>query len=212
MPHYCRWHWILNQLSGTKGTDKSLLLITDSKCRAFYHCMASMWHLNWTGHLADWLLNATSITNFIGTVCWQMVATHEVAIEHCYARTNCSWPPQNHCGTIACALSLGWLHSNLDYNVLAVGLKQVKPLNLYEKAFACWEGHPRNRCKETVNLSYCFISRPTTFIRVYFKITYCKIASSNSSRLETDVGFFRLLMKGIFGHYVLWPFHKKLIF
>ena len=82
-----------------------------------------------------------------------MVAAHEVAIEHCYARTNCSWPPQNHCGTIACALSLGWLHSNLDYNVLAVGLKQVKPLNLYEKAFACWEGHPRNRCKETVNLS-----------------------------------------------------------
>ena len=67
--------------------------------------------------------------------------------------------------TIACALSLVWLHSNLDYNVLAVGLKQVKPLNLYEKAFACWEGHPRNRCKETVNLSYCFISRPTKRIR-----------------------------------------------
>ena len=94
-----------------------------------------------------------------------MVAAHEVAIEHCYARTNCSWLPQNHCGSIACALSLGWLHSNLDYNVLAVGLKQVKPLNLYEKAFACWEGHPRNRCKETVNLSYCFISRPTKRIR-----------------------------------------------
>ena len=81
-------------------------------------------------------------------------------------------PPQNHCGTIACALSLAWLHSNLDYNVLAVGLKQVKPLNLYEKAFACWEGHPRNRCKETVNLSYSFFSRPTTFIRVYLKIAY----------------------------------------
>ena len=99
-----------------------------------------------------------------------MVAAHEVAIEHCYVRTNCSWPPQNHCGTIACALRLGWLHSNLDYNVLAVGLKQVKPLNLYEKAFACWEGHPRNRCKETVNLSYCFISRPTKRIRsIIFK-------------------------------------------
>ena len=41
---------------------------------------------------------------------------------------------------------------------------------------------------------------------------YCKITSSNTSRLEANVGFFRLLMKGIFGMYVLWPFDKKLIF
>ena len=32
------------------------------------------------------------------------------------------------------------------------------------------------------------------------------------SRLEAHEGFFRLLMKGIFGPYVLWPFDKKLIF
>ena len=32
------------------------------------------------------------------------------------------------------------------------------------------------------------------------------------SRLEVHACFFRLLMKGIFDPYVLWPFDKKLIF
>ena len=41
---------------------------------------------------------------------------------------------------------------------------------------------------------------------------YRKISSSNTSRLEAYVGFFRLLVKGIFDPYVLWPFDKKLIF
>ena len=41
---------------------------------------------------------------------------------------------------------------------------------------------------------------------------YRKIASSNTSRLEAHVDFYRLLMKGIFGPYVLWHFDKKLIF
>ena len=40
---------------------------------------------------------------------------------------------------------------------------------------------------------------------------YRKVASSNTSRLEAHDGFFRLLMKGIFNPYVLWPFDKKLI-
>ena len=40
-------------------------------------------------------------------------------------------------------------------------------------------------------------------------LNYCKIASSNTSRLEAHIGLFRLLMKGIFGPYVLWPFDKK---
>ena len=31
---------------------------------------------------------------------------------------------------------------------------------------------------------------------------YCKVASSNTSRLEAHPGFFRLLMKGIFDPYV----------
>jgi hypothetical protein len=33
--------------------------------------------------------------------------------------------------------------------------------------------------------------------------SYRKIASSNMSSLEAHIGFFRLLMKGIFGPYVL---------
>ena len=32
---------------------------------------------------------------------------------------------------------------------------------------------------------------------------YRKVASSNTSRLEAQAGFFRLLMKGIFDPYVL---------
>ena len=35
------------------------------------------------------------------------------------------------------------------------------------------------------------------------KTRYRKIASSNTSRLEVHVGFFRLLMKEIFGPYLL---------
>ena len=38
---------------------------------------------------------------------------------------------------------------------------------------------------------------------------YPKVGSSNTSRLEGHSGFFRLLMKGIFNPYVLWPFAKN---
>ena len=41
--------------------------------------------------------------------------------------------------------------------------------------------------------------------------TYRIVASTSSSRIEAHVGLFRLLMKGIFDPYVLWPFDKKLI-
>ena len=48
---------------------------------------------------------------------------------------------------------------------------------------------------------------------INFKLVYYhKIASSNTSRLEANVAFFRWLMKGLFGPYVLRPFDKKLIF
>jgi hypothetical protein len=40
---------------------------------------------------------------------------------------------------------------------------------------------------------------------------YCKVASSKTSHLEANAGFFRLLMKGIFDPYVLQPFDTKLI-
>ena len=39
-------------------------------------------------------------------------------------------------------------------------------------------------------------------------LNYRKIASSNTSRFEAHEGFFRLLMKGIFNPYALWPFDK----
>ena len=39
---------------------------------------------------------------------------------------------------------------------------------------------------------------------------YRKVTSSNTSRLEANAGFFRLLMKGIFDPYVK-NFEKKLI-
>ena len=42
---------------------------------------------------------------------------------------------------------------------------------------------------------------------LWFKSIYRKVASSNTSQL----GLFRLLMKGILDPYVLWPFDKKLI-
>ena len=38
---------------------------------------------------------------------------------------------------------------------------------------------------------------------------YRKVACSKTSRLDAHAGFFRLFMKGIFHHYVLWPFDKK---
>ena len=40
-------------------------------------------------------------------------------------------------------------------------------------------------------------------------LIFRKIGSSNTSRLEAHVGFFRLLMKGFFGSYVLLPFDKS---
>jgi len=45
-----------------------------------------------------------------------------------------------------------------------------------------------------------------------YQIKYRIVASRSTSRLVTCLGLFRLLMKGIFGPYVLWPFDKKLIF
>ena len=42
------------------------------------------------------------------------------------------------------------------------------------------------------------------------QITYRKVVSSNTSRLDAHAGFFRLLVKGIFNPYVLRPYDKKL--
>ena len=44
------------------------------------------------------------------------------------------------------------------------------------------------------------------------KVTYRKVVISKMSRLVVHVGIYRLLMKGIFDAYVVWPFYKKFIF
>ena len=41
---------------------------------------------------------------------------------------------------------------------------------------------------------------------------YLIVASTNLSRFKVHAGLFRLLMKGIFDPYLLWPFCKTLIF
>ena len=43
-------------------------------------------------------------------------------------------------------------------------------------------------------------------------LTYLRVASSNTSGLEPRPGLYRLLMKGIFDAYALWPFDKKIFF
>ena len=44
------------------------------------------------------------------------------------------------------------------------------------------------------------------------QFAYCKVASSSPSCFEAHAGLFRLLMKGGFYAYVLWPVGKKFIF
>ena len=42
-------------------------------------------------------------------------------------------------------------------------------------------------------------------------LIYRIVTSRSTSRLVTYLGLFRLLMRGIFGPYILWPFDKKCI-
>ena len=87
--------------------------------------------------------------------------------------------------------------------------------NLYSKAY-------RYRGSSISTVSVVRIPQKTCVAKVigcsvfwiawFLEPLYCKIASSNTFRLEAHVVLFRLLMKGIFGPYVLWTFDKKLIF
>ena len=52
--------------------------------------------------------------------------------------------------------------------------------------------------------------RPTKTHGMLFTVYI--VASRSTSRLVSCLGLFRLLMKGIFSPYVLWPLDKKLIF
>ena len=49
--------------------------------------------------------------------------------------------------------------------------------------------------------TYCTYYQKSTIECKFDCITYCEVAGSNMSRLETHAGFFRLLMKGIFNPY-----------
>ena len=88
------------------------------------------------------------------------------------------------------SLKQNWKMTLQSREILIVALKL---------SIACWK---------------CFI-RSKEFDKNFSKwnqYMYHKIASSNTSRLRAHVGLFRLLMKGIFGSYVLWPFDKNYIF
>ena len=63
----------------------------------------------------------------------------------------------------------------------------------------------KKEVRSTVSLQ--FLEKTDLFLKkqIYFSSNYRKVASSNTSRLEAHAGFFRLLMKGIFDPYVLWP-------
>ena len=106
-------------------------------------------------------------------------------------------------------------------------------------SLACWPFWAENRRKYKKNvfffqkLSSCYIHWPIVFYpwhfgkflniivkknqlmfllnQVILENAYRKIACSKTSRLEGHAGFFRLLRKGIFDPYVMWPFDKKLI-
>ena len=43
----------------------------------------------------------------------------------------------------------------------------------------------------------------------FLNLNYCKVASSELSRLVAHLRIFRLFIKGWFDAYVLWPFVKK---
>ena len=61
-----------------------------------------------------------------------------------------------------------------------------------------WSHQKKFRYSENSENCHSVYSQNTTI-----SLDYRKIPSSNTSRLEAHVGFFRLLMKGIFGPYVL---------
>ena len=50
------------------------------------------------------------------------------------------------------------------------------------------------------------------FQELKLSLSYRKVTSFKTSSLEVHAGFFRLLLKGIFSPYLLWPFDKKLTF
>ena len=58
-------------------------------------------------------------------------------------------------------------------------------------------------CGILSDIEIYFLSEKQLNHRIEVLFEYRKVASSSKSRLEAHAGFFKLLMKGIFGHYVL---------
>ena len=72
-------------------------------------------------------------------------------------------------------------------------------------------GKKYNFCLNMLTTSYSISWKNLTKKKLINSYIYCRVASSNTIRLEAHAGFFRLLMKGIYDPYVLWHFDKKMI-
>ena len=97
--------------------------------------------------------------------------------------------------------------------------KKLLLLKSRVKLWSCWYNQERRPYFLVLHVSFITYSRVPNRRAVWNKRVggkflqnqYRKVASSNTSRLDAYAGFFRLLMKGIFYPYVLWPFDKNLI-
>ena len=83
-PHDGRWSWILNHLKGTKTTEKSWSLTTNSKFRVIYYRVASMWHPNKLSVIKDRQKGVE-----INAINWKWKKTHTLHL--CWARTTDAW-------------------------------------------------------------------------------------------------------------------------
>ena len=70
-------------------------------------------------------------------------------------------------------------------------------------------GFSLSNVTRNVFCSVCTMEKNIFWRRIWTMKQVPLCASSNTSHLEAQAGFFRLFMKGIFN--VLWPFDKKLI-
>jgi hypothetical protein len=106
--------------------------------------------------------------------------------------------------------------------ILKVWLKQFLKLPLLLSLVIClnYPSYSKVKCSSQSQSHYKEVTRWEISMKNIWDLAGFGLAilkksfgpSSNTSRLEAHVSFFRLLMKGIFCPYVLWPFDKKLIF
>ena len=98
---------------------------------------------------------------------------------------------------------------NLAYNECKTGYNSPQfcllSLEVFEPNVCC------NYYKDITNNTFWHV-RAQSYLDLRNQTVYRLVASRSTSRLVTCLGLFRLLMKGIFGPYVLWPLDRKLIF